>query len=160
MLEGHGWDSRLQTTWVTLSTRSLMGTLYMGSLQKDHTTKCLVFDLGSLLWMDRQLILSGRPWVMNGWTTSTRLHTSRMRTSRLLTVFQHALCRGVSACGCLPRGVSTGGTCLPRPPLWTEERPCDTRTCRGITLIHWARLSLMPRSRPSGRLINIHVSLI
>ena len=37
-------------------------------------------------------------------TIETRLHSSRMRTARLLTVSQHALCGGVSA-----REVSAGG---------------------------------------------------
>ena len=43
------------------------------------------------------------------------MHSSGMRTARLLTVSQHALCRGVYpsmqwARGCLPRGVSAWGS--------------------------------------------------
>ena len=43
------------------------------------------------------------------------MHSSRMRTARLLTVSQHALGREGFAWGCLPRGrcLDRGG-CLPR----------------------------------------------
>ena len=37
----------------------------------------------------------------------TRMHSSMMRTARVLTISQHALCRGLSA-----RGVSAGGFLL------------------------------------------------
>ena len=70
----------------------------------------------------------------------TRMHSSGMCTSRLLTVSQHPRCRGGSAQGgyllgglpsggCLPRrGVSAQGECIPAcngadnpPPVWTDR---------------------------------------
>ena len=73
-------------------------------------------------------------WICNWKNLQTRMHSSGMRTARLLTVSQHALHRR----GCLPRGylsrgVSTqGGWCLPggggipacngaKTPLWTDR---------------------------------------
>ena len=63
----------------------------------------------------------------------TRMHSSRMRTAHVLTVFQHALGRGVypsmhwvGGClpgrGCLPR---VGGRCLPRG--MSAQRGCLPR---------------------------------
>ena len=66
----------------------------------------------------------------------TRMHSSGMCTAHLLTISQHALCRGVSASG--PGGVvchGGGAGCLPlvlrgvypimqwdrHPPLWTDR---------------------------------------
>ena len=76
--------------------------------------------------------------------TTTRMHSSRMRTAHLLTVSQHALggdvsqhvlgrgCvsqhalgRGTSAWGCLPRGCLPRGVCG-RHPLRPEA---DTPPC-------------------------------
>ena len=57
---------------------------------------------------------------------TTRMHSSRMRTSRLLTVS----CNGK---GCLPRGGMSagGGGCLPRgEQRWTELL---THACENIT---------------------------
>ena len=54
----------------------------------------------------------------------TRLHSSGMRTARLLTVSQHALCRGgVPGCG--------GCTCL------AGGCTCPGGTCRGVYLPGW-----------------------
>ena len=54
------------------------------------------------------------------------MHSSRMRTDRLLTVSQHALRRGCLPRGFLPWGVSARGDVADPPgpetdtPLWTE----------------------------------------
>ena len=44
----------------------------------------------------------------------TRMHSSMMRTARVLTISQHALCRGLSARGLSPGGFLLGGGFLPR----------------------------------------------
>ena len=90
------------------------------------------------------------------------MHSSMMRTARLLTVSQHALCREA----CLPRGVSArevyaplGGVCslgvsapwgclplwevsvwgvsfLDRHPIWADSSPMKRMTdrCKNIAL--------------------------
>ena len=93
----------------------------------------------------------------------TRMHSSGMRTTRLLTVSQHALGRGVSAWGYLPRGVSAQGAglargCLPLvlgesgpggvsasgpggmciPACNGADTPCgQTDTCENITFANF-----------------------
>ena len=75
-------------------------------------------------------------WFLNQKYYVTRLHSSRMRTARLLTVSQHALHRrGCLPGGCLPRGVcpeegvSTQGGVSAQPPP-----PPRTDRCKNITL--------------------------
>ena len=76
--------------------------------------------------------------VSNGWfyrkeTTETRMHSSGMRTARLLTVSQHALWQGgVPARGVyLPGGCTYLGVYLPR---WYLPRGC---TCLGVVPAQW-----------------------
>ena len=63
---------------------------------------------------------------------TTRMHSSGMRTARLLIVSQHALGKGVTARGCLPGGVSAKGVCLPRGCLprggVADTLPVDRQT--------------------------------
>ena len=97
-----------------------------------------------------------------------RMHSSGMRTARLLTVSQHALCRGVSASG--PGGVFPGGSvqgvsargdvwpggCLPLigggciPACNGADTPCgQTDTCKNN--LHKLRLRAVkidPGRRP------------
>ena len=55
---------------------------------------------------------------------ATRLHSSRMRTARLLTVSQHALCRRcLPRGGCLPGGSAQVG-CLPGGCV-ADPLPCE-----------------------------------
>ena len=42
----------------------------------------------------------------------TRMHSSRMRNARLLTVSQHALLRGGVCLGCLAKGGVCPGVCV------------------------------------------------
>ena len=54
----------------------------------------------------------GAKFVNGNYYFVTRLHSSRMRTTRLLTISQHVPHRGGSAQGCgSPRGVYTGSVC-------------------------------------------------
>ena len=65
------------------------------------------------------------------------MNSSRMRSARLLTISQHALCRGVSARGVsVQEGVRPGG-CLPRgvcgrPPVNRMKTGVKTSPCRNF----------------------------
>ena len=80
-------------------------------------------------------------------TIETRMHSSGMCTSHLLTISQHALCRGVCPGGCLLGGVCPGWCVCPgsgghhppprtrgrHPPLWTEwQTGVKTLPCRNF----------------------------
>ena len=82
--------------------------------------------------------------VSNGWfyrkeTTETRMHSSGMRTARLLTVSQHALWQGgvpAQRGGALARGVPAQGVYLPGgvPTQGGVPAQWGVCTCLGVYL--------------------------
>ena len=59
----------------------------------------------------------------------TRMHSSGMRTARLLTVSEHALGRGVSAQGvCVPRGCLPGDVWQTQPQDQRQTPPVERQT--------------------------------
>ena len=72
------------------------------------------------------------------------MHSSGMRTARLLTVSQHAPPRGVSACVCVwggvlcPGGVFLGGYLADTSPGPEADTPrIQTDTCENITFANF-----------------------